>query len=121
MKKILGVLILGFAAVFAADDSIFTGAWCVDGEDMKLEFIGKDSVVFSSDSDVSVNGSGKYSFDDTLLTARLNNSDMKMKIVYRYKKTDKGVQVITKSLSVNDDELRANPEPISLIRCKKQK
>jgi hypothetical protein len=42
---------------------------------------------------------------------------MKMKITYGYKKTDKGVTVTTKSFEVNGDAIKANPEPIFLIRC----
>ena len=120
MRNISAIL-LCFFAILSADDNktIFVGAWCVENDDMKIEFIGKDSVAFSSDSDASVNGNGKFSFDDTLLSAELDNSGMKMKIVYKYEKTKNGVKVTTQSLEVNGDAINANPEPISLIRCKK--
>lgn len=118
MKKLLVVLILGFSMLWAANENIFTGVWCVENEDMQLEFIGKDSVVFSANNDESINGNGKFSFDDTLLTAELDNSGMKMKIVYVYSKTEQGVKVLTKSIAVNGDELNANPDPIHLKRCK---
>jgi hypothetical protein len=118
MGKLLLVLVFGFSIAWSANENIFTGIWCVEKEDMQIEFIEKDSVKFSADDDESINGSGNFSFDDTLLTAELENSGMKMKIVYRYSKTEKGVSVLTKSFSVNGDELNANPDPINLTRCK---
>jgi hypothetical protein len=119
VKKLFFVFIFAISAGFALDNTIFTGIWCVEKDDMRIEFIGKDSVKFSASGDESVNGNGRFSFDDTLLTAELENAGMKMKIVYRYSKTEKGVKVITKSLAINGDELNANPDPIFLTRCKK--
>ncbi|MCL1945915.1 MAG: hypothetical protein FWF51_02015 [Chitinivibrionia bacterium] len=119
MRKILAILLCVFAVSLAEEKAIFVGAWCVENDDMKIEFIGKDSVAFSSDGDASVNGNGKFSFDDELLSAELSNSGMKMKIVYKYKQTKNGVSVITQSLEVNGDAINVNPEPISLVRCKK--
>ena len=117
MKKVLALLVFAFAASFAADSDIFFGVWCVEKENMNIAFIGKDSVSFSATGDESVNGNGRYSFDDTLLIAELDNSGIKMKITYRYVKTDKGVKVTTKSFSINGDAIKANPEPILLTRC----
>jgi hypothetical protein len=119
VKKLLLVLLFGFSVLFAANENIFSGIWCVENEDMQIEFIGKDSVRFSASDDDNISGSGRFSFNDTLLTAELTNGGMQIKIVYRHKKTDKGVQVITKSFSVNGDKLNANPDPINLKRCKK--
>ena len=119
MKNLCLLFILGLMTLaFASDKSLFSGVWCVEEEDMKIEFIGKDSVKFSASDDESISGSGRFSYNDTLLTAELENSGMKMKIVYRYNKTASGVRVITKSFSVNGDELNANPDPINLRRCK---
>ena len=118
MKVLFLALIFGFSVIFAAGNKIFTGVWCVDEEDMQIEFIGADSVRFSASDDESISGSGRFSFNDTLLTAELENSGMKMKIVYRYNKTATGVRVLTKSFSVNGDELNANPDPINLRRCR---
>jgi len=117
MKKVLTVLIFIFAVLSAAESDIFTGAWCVEKENMNITFIGKDSVRFSSADDESVNGNGRYSFNDSLLIAQLDNSGMKMEITYRYVKTDKGVKVTTKLFSINGDAIKANPEPILLTRC----
>lgn len=117
MKKVLAVLIFGFAVSFGGDSDIFTGIWCVEKENMNIAFIGKDSVSFSASGDESVNGNGRYSYDDSLLVAELDNSGMKMKITYRYVKTDKGVKVTTKSLTINGDAINAEPEPILLTRC----
>jgi len=119
MKKLFLVLIFGVSFAIFAGENIFSGVWCVENEDMQLEFIGKDSVRFSSSGDESINGNGRFSFNDTLLTAELNNGGMLMKIVYRYHKTERGVKVITRSLAVNGDEINANPDPILLKRCKK--
>jgi hypothetical protein len=122
MKKILAFLVVCFifSISSAADNSdIFTGVWCVEKENMNITFIGKDSVKFWAPDDESINGSGHYSFDDSLLIAKLSNSGMNMKITYKYVKTDKGVKVITKSFEVNEDAINANPEPIFLKRCKK--
>jgi len=117
MKKVLVILVFAFAVLFAADSDIFTGVWCVEKENMNIAFIGKDSVRFSAAGDESVNGNGRYSFNDSLLIAKLDNSGMKMEITYRYVKTDKGVKVTTKSLAINGDAISANPEPILLTRC----
>jgi hypothetical protein len=117
MKKVLFVLFFGLTVLFGADSNIFTGVWCVEKENMNIAFIGKDSVSFSASGDESVNGNGKYSFNDSLLIAELNNSGMKMKITYRYAKTDKGVKVTTKSFEINGDAVNTNPEPIFLTRC----
>jgi len=117
MKKFLMVLIFTFAVLFAADSDIFTGVWCVEKENMSITFIGKDSVRFSAAGDESVNGNGRYSFNDSLLIAQLDNLGMKIEITYRYVKTDKGVNAITKSLAINGDAIKANPEPILLTRC----
>jgi len=120
MKKLFVVLAFGFTAVFSSGESIFTGVWCVENEDMQIEFIGRDSVKFSASDDESISGSGRFSFNDTLLTAELENSGMRMQIVYRYSKTDKGVKVITRSFAVNGDKLNTNPDPILLKRCGKK-
>ncbi|MDR0305177.1 MAG: hypothetical protein LBH98_10510 [Chitinispirillales bacterium] len=118
MKKFLSISVFIFAVSFAADNSaIFTGVWCVENENMNITFIGKDSVRFWADDDASVNGSGRYSFNDSLLIAELENSGMKMKITYKYSKTDKGVKAATRSLIVNADTIKANPNPIFLTRC----
>ena len=118
MKKLFLVLIFAALTLSAAGNKIFTGVWCVEEEDMQIEFIGADSVRFSASDDESISGSGRFSFNDTLLTAELENSGMRMKIVYRYNKTATGVRVLTKSFSVNGDELNANPDPINLRRCR---
>ena len=118
MKKMFLLIIFGLTLAISAEENIFTGVWCVEKEDMQIEFIGKDSVRFSASDDDNINGSGRFSFNDTLLTAELENAGMKMKIVYRYHKTAQGVKVYTKSFSVNGDELNANPEPVHLRRCK---
>lgn len=119
MKNMFLVLIFGVSFAIFAGENIFSGIWCVENEDMQLEFIGKDSVRFSSSGDESINGNGKFSFTDTLLTAELDNGGMLMEIVYIYTKTDTGVKVVTKKLAVNGDEINANPDPIHLKRCKK--
>jgi hypothetical protein len=119
MKKFLAVFIFGLTVSIFADASIFTGLWCVEQEDMKIEFSGKDSVVFFFFGDENVSGSGHYSFNDSLLIAELNNSGMRLKVTYRYRKTDKGVEVTTKSMEVNGDPINANTEPIFLQRCKR--
>lgn len=117
MKKIL-LFFLCASAVFADRNSeIFTGVWCVEKENMNITFIGKDSVSFSASDDESINGNGRFSFNDSLLVAELNNSGMKMKITYKYKETNKGVTVITQSLLINGDAINANPDPIFLTRC----
>ena len=118
LKKSFLIFILGFSVLFATEKNIFSGIWCVEKEDMQIEFIGADSVRFSANDDESISGSGRFSFNDTLLIAELENSGMRMKIVYRYNKTATGVRVLTKSFSVNGDELNANPDPINLRRCR---
>ena len=119
MRKFLMFFLCGFTLSFAIGNSdIFTGIWCVEKENMNITFIGKDSVSFTADDDESINGKGRYSFNDTLLTAELENAGMKMKIVYRYSVIDKGVRVVTKSFEINGDAIIPNPEPILLTRCK---
>ena len=119
MKNFLLFFLCAVAGVFAHGNcEVFTGVWCVEKENLSITFIGKDSVGFSSESDASVSGNGKFSFNDSLLIAKLDNSGMKMEITYLYKKTDKGLTVTTKSFTVNGDALNANPEPIFLTRCK---
>ena len=98
--------------------AIFRGAWCVVGEDLRIDFIGTDSVTFTSASDPSVNGNGKFSFDNTHLRAELLNSGMTMKIVYRYTITSAGMDVITDVFEVNGSPVNASPDPISLSRCR---
>ncbi|MCL2845790.1 MAG: hypothetical protein FWE23_10155 [Chitinivibrionia bacterium] len=128
MKKILIILLCAFALSFACRPGdghnhgtrapIFSGAWCVVDDDLRIDFIGADSVKFTSESDPSVNGSGKFSFDDTHLRAELQNSGMTMKIVYKYTQTPAGLRVITELLEVNGSAINANPDPIALVRCR---
>jgi len=138
MKKTLIVLFCAFALSIAcrpgdghnhgaqnsptvaanANNMLFAGAWCVDGDDMRIEFAGTDSVMFRSESDPSVNGNGTFSFDSTHLRARLSISGVDTRIVYRYTATNTGMTVVTELMEANGQAINSNPEPISLIRCR---
>ena len=84
---------------------------------MRIEFIGSDSVTFTSPSDPSVNGSGNFSFTEDRLSATIRNLGLEIKMVFQYTLVGEVLRVITEVIEVDGHAIHANPDPISLMRC----
>ncbi len=116
MKKMFFTIAATVSLLCATDSSLFTGSWLVKNEGLTLTFSGKDSVKFSSASDETINGSGKFSYNDSLLTAKLDNEGTLLEVVYRYKKVGETVTVTTKSLKVNGDPMEISKDTMTMVR-----
>lgn len=117
MRKV-SVIFLCLSLLFVLfATEIFVGKWCVESEGIAITFIGVDSVTFTADDVANINGVGTFSFDDTLLNAKIKNGNMNIEIVYVYETTPVGMSVLTQSFILNGDSLTTNPESILLTRC----
>lgn len=117
MKKMIFTLAAAVTTLLAADSSLFTGSWCVEDEGITLTFTGDSTVTFSSEDDETISGSGTFAYDDTTLTATLDNEGMIMEVMYGYTANEETVSVVTKSLKVNGDAMETSDEEMNMIRC----
>ena len=117
MKKMIVALSLSVALLTAAESELFTGSWCVEDEGISLTFAGEDSVKFASEDDETISGAGTFSFDDSTLTATLDNDGMIMEVSYNYTAVEKNIEVTTRSLKVNGDAMESGDEVMTMVRC----
>ncbi len=117
MKKIVMLFLLIYFTASASENSIFNGSWCVEDEGFTLTFSGKDSVEFSSEDDETISGAGTFSFDDTTLSAVIDNEGIVMEVNYGYTYKDEKVMVVTNSIKVNGDTMEVSSEEMTMVRC----
>lgn len=117
MKKILLAMVAAFFTLTAAETELFTGSWCVQDEGITLTFFAADSVRFSSEDDETISGAGTFQFDDSTLTATIDNEGMIMEVSYGYKVVDEKVSVVTNYVKVNGDAMEASDETMIMVRC----
>ncbi len=116
MKKLITLSVAVAALTISASD-LFTGAWCVQDEGITLTFSGENAVEFSSADDETISGKGTFAFDDSTLTATLDNDGMIMEVAYNYTKVEENVEVTTRSLKVNGDTMESGDEVMTMVRC----
>ena len=113
MKKILLVLVLLSAVLFAQSD-IFKGDWYILDQGMKISFGEESSVTFASSEDETLSGTGSYQVSGDELTANIANSDMEMQIVWQFKGDAEKLEV--KTIKLNGDAVESS-EWTELVRA----
>lgn len=85
----LGLLALTSMAAAPATGTgpAFEGSWCVGREGLLITFSGADSLSVTNLRDESVQGTGTYVSDDSLLTATMSTEELELKMGYQYRWT----------------------------------
>jgi hypothetical protein len=99
-------------------DRPLTGTWCLQDEDLVIEFVGDDSVVVSSSSDEGISGRGMYERQDTVFVASIASEDLEIRMGYRYEwVSDSTITAQTLFLTVNGDSVNHPEGNIPMLRC----
>jgi len=117
MKQLLLPLIFSAATIIAAETPLFSGIWCVEDEGISLTFVDDTTVTFSSEDDETVGGEGVYSFDDSTLTASVDNEGMLMEIEYAYTVVEDEIEIITTAMTLNGDAMEVGDDVMIMVRC----
>ncbi len=116
---IISSITLLFSAVPEKKNSLI-GTWCANDNGLILTFSGKDSLSVASVSDSSIKGNGTYLKTDSTFIATINNSEIVMKMQYRYHwKGKDSIEAQAIQFSVNGEVVDSPKEWASMIRCSK--
>jgi hypothetical protein len=69
----------------AGESPTFEGSWCVGREGLLITFTGRDSLSVTNLRDESVQGSGTYVADDSMLTATMSTEELTLEMGYQYR------------------------------------
>jgi hypothetical protein len=85
----LGLLALTSMALPPSTETgpAFEGSWCVGREGLLITFSGADSMSVTNLRDESVQGSGTYVSDDSVLTATMSTEELELQMGYQYRWT----------------------------------
>ncbi len=117
MKKLLLPILVGAATLIGAETELFSGVWCVEDEGISLTFIDDTTVTFSSEEDETVGGEGSYTFNDSILTASVDNEGMLMEIEYAYTVVDETIEIVTAAMALNGEAMEVNDDVMVMVRC----
>lgn len=118
MKKIVMITVLFSLALFA-NESLFTGNWCVEEQELVITFDKENTVTYSSESEDGMSGEGSFEVVKDTLIANIANEEMEITIKYIYKEDGDTVKVQTAYIAINGDEIEHSDEWIVLQRCEK--
>jgi hypothetical protein len=117
--------LLCVATVFAAGDKqsrTLSGSWCVTGQDLKIAFLAKDSVVVSSTAKDGVNGRGVFARQDTMFVATVSSSETSIRMGYRYDwQSDTTIKAKLLFMTVDGDSVDLADSSVVMRRCDQPK
>ena len=116
MKKIVTLVLLCSVALFA-NNTLFSGTWCVEEQEMEITFGEKGTVIYNAEE--GMNGEGNFELVNDTLVANIANEDMEITIKYTYKEDGESVLVKTASIIINGEAIEHSEEWITLQRCGK--